>query len=355
MTIRSTAPSFSDVASVETMLIQATAVNTGGITVRQDYLPVISDYRRKETVIWPSLKKYPANAPTIQEIRRTVRPQVGWVPRSDLAQSPLNPVGSLYNNLQTPGQAVKAITGLLDIDHFSRSMSDQQGQPWGDQIAKDTDDMIVSTMRFLERGIFTGNASNPGGLEFNGLVNLLPPAHTYTASIVTTPPDKVYDKLDEICMRAAMDVDTLRKITHIYCSGAGARRLTQEMKELQVYMNVQEISPGVKVPQILTAYGFVALVPSPYISDVSGGPGNNDTLNYWLVDASLLEWYGVYPYGGTKTFDPQIFDVSTIVNGQPLLEKRLVICYGTPFAKNAGQGLYKLEVTAPPGSTFNNG
>jgi len=154
-------------------------------------------------------------------------------------------------------------------------------------------------------------------------------------------------------MRSAIRPQSLieHRPTQIFCSGAGARLLTKEVKQLQLFQNVKEISPGVHVPTILTGFGYVEIVPSPYLADKPGDDGN-DIISFFLVDINNLEWHGVYPYGGIKSLEPQIFDLSHVVNGLPTLNERMIVIYGTLKALNGGQGIYRLDVKAPSGSRF---
>jgi hypothetical protein len=342
---------FVDPLEVRNSLIQANATNVGGFAVRQDYLPVIGDYRYKNTEFWRRIdNKVPAESPIVQELRRSNMPTVGFAPKGNLATAPANaPIPLDYTDV---GQEVKAIAGYIECENFAMSMAQQQGRPYGNQLNRDTEDLILSTMRFLERSLFTGDiATDP--LQFNGLIKQMPVAgHTYTADITSANPDAIHDKLDEVCMRSAMRPNTLleHRPTHIFCSGAGARLLTKEVKQLQLYHNVKEISPGVIVPTILTSYGYVEIVPSPYLQDNAGGGG--DVISYYLVDMRNIEWHGVIPFGGKNSFEPQIFDLSYVVNGLPTLNKRLILIYGTLKAKNGGEGIYRLDVTAPSGSVF---
>lgn len=342
---------FVDPQVIQQSLIQANATNIGGFAVRQDYMSVIGDYRYKNTELWRRIdNKVPAESPIVQELRRTNMPTVGFAPKGNLAANSANaPIPLNYTDV---GQEVKAIAGRIQCEHFGMSMAQQQGRPYGNQMNRDTEDLILATLRFLERNLFLGDAT-ADPLQFNGLIKQMPPAdHVFTADITSANPDAIHDKLDEVCMRSAMRPNSLleHRPTHIFCSGAGARLLTKEVKQLQLYHNVKEISPGVIVPTILTAYGYVEIVPTPYLQDISGTSG--DVISFYLVDLRNLEWHGVVPYGGKNSFEPQIFDLSYVVNGLPTLNERLIVMYGTPKAKNGGEGIYRLDVTAPSGSIF---
>jgi hypothetical protein len=347
------APRFENLREVQNSLVQAQASNIGGFAIRQDYMKVIGDYRHKRTQLWKRLDnhKVPAESPIVQELRRTNLPTVGFVPKGNLA-TPETLNAAIPLDYSDKGQEVKAIVGRIQCEHFALSMAQQQGRPYGNQMNKDTEELILSTLRFLERSLFTGDA-DVDPLQFNGLIKQMPTEHhVFTADITSTNPDAIHDKLDDICMRSAIRPQSLieHQPTQIFCSGAGMRLITREIKQLQLFQNVKEISPGVRVPTILTGFGEVELVASPYLADREG-PGG-DIISFFLVDVNNLEWHGVYPYGGLQNFEPQIFDLSHVVNGLPTLNERMIVIYGTLKALNSGQGIYRLDVTAPSGSRF---
>lgn len=339
----------------DSMLIKAQATNIGGFTVNQDLQKMVVDYRRKNTYFWQMLEKLPARNPKIQEIRRNTFPNVGFVDRNDLSTTPVNDIASIPADLSDPGQDVKAIAGLLNVTHFGRSMEFAQGSIYGDSVAQDTDDLIVSVYRTLEKYLFTGDASAGGGTQFNGLAYLASPdaENSYALDYTVANPTKIVQKLEEITTRVANHSFWNHRITHIFCSAGGYELIRKETENRNTLFNQVEFTPGVQVPAINSAMGNVPLLTTPYLFDVIGtGSTPVDTITYYLVDDSTLSWRGLAPFGGVDTFEPQIFDVSNIVNGVPLLEKRFVLLYGTPYARNRGKGIYKLVVTAPSGSGF---
>lgn len=342
-------------SSINKIRLQAQAQNLNGFVVRDDFLPTLGDYRRKETVLWQLINKVYARAATVKEMLHTARPVVEFTNRSALGDSPENPIGTLDKDLSDPGQDLKALAGKIDVDNFGRSLYEQQGRPYFEQISMYTDDMITQAMRILEFALIDGDATANNGYQFNGFTRQMAPNHTFTATKIGSSPDQINDKLDEIVMRASTDVNVLRKITHIVCSGAGYRQLQKELKELQQWHNMVTITPGVNVPSIVTAIGSIPIITSPYIKDTPANTGNGtpERVNYWLIDITQLEWHGLVPYGGQRTLEPQIFDVRNIINGKPLLDKRFLLSYGTLYCKNRGQGIYKLEVDVPDGSIWN--
>jgi hypothetical protein len=344
---------FMDLREIESSLIQASGSNVGGFAIRQDYMSVIGDYRYKETELWkkiPTGNKLPAQSPIIQELRRTNLPSVGFVDRSNLAAGPINP--PVPYDYSDPGQEVKAIVGTITCEHFAMSMAAQQGRPYGDQMSKDTDELITAMFRYLEQQLYIGSvAQNP--LSFNGIITQMPATdHIFTANVTGAVPDSITDTLDDICTRSSLRSTLFRhRPNYILCSGAGARLITKEIKQQQLYHNVREISPGVQVPSVLTSYGYVDILTSPHIQDLDGGAGS-DVVYYYVISMNTVEWHGVYPYGGEKTFEPQIFDLSHVINGLPTLDRRMILLYGTPYCKDRGEGIFRLDVTAPSGSTF---
>lgn len=346
--------SFQDIDTIQRDLIQAGAGLNGGMVIRQDFLPIINDYRQKLTKFWERLKnnRYPAEAPVVQEIRRLNWPTVAFANRGNLTTQVNNPPGSYAPDLSDPGQEVKAIVASFEIDHFAMSMYQQQGRIYGEQESALTDDMIKATLIFLERQLFQAEAAvDP--LAFNGLNAQIPAANVFTADVTTDPPDILHDEIDRICVRASMNPNFISMPNVIFCSGAGARLLGNEMRRLQMWQNTSRITPGVIVPSILTTNNDqVDIVPTPFIEDQYGGGTSNDVIEYWICDMSKIEWRGVYPHGGARSFDPQIFDLSYIVNGLPGLAKRMILIYGTPWVRNRGQCVYRLRVTAPPGTAI---
>lgn len=336
------------------ILLKAAATNLGGFTVRQDFAPMTLDYRRKNTVVWQLLEKIAARTPKIQEIRRNVFPNVGFTSRTDLSSTPVNDIASIPADLSDPGQDVKAIAGLLNVTHFGRSVEAAQGYEYGDSTAQDTDDLVSSVYRMLEMKLFTGNASTGGNLEFNGLVNLASTdaENSSTLDVSVTTPPSIVQKLGEITTKIANHPLWNHRVTHIFTSGAGYELIRKETERRNTYMNATEVVPGVQVPAIQGVMGQIPIVTSPYIYDVLGVDPALDQITYYLVDMTTMSWRGLAPYGGTNTFEPQIFDVSNIVNGVPLLEKRLVLLYGTPYAKNRGKGIHKLVVSAARGTGY---
>lgn len=336
------------------ILMQAGATNLGGFTVRQDFEPMTIDYRRKNTVLWQILEKLPARAPKIQEIRRNLFPTVGFTSRTDLSSTPITNVSAIPADLSDPGQDVKAIAGILDITHFGRSMEAAQGYEYGNTVDQDTDDLMTAVYRLLERYLFTGNASAGGNLEFNGISRLASAdaENSSTLDITGGTPPSVVQKIGEISTRVANHPLWTHRVTHIFTSGAGYEVIRKETERRNTFMNQVEVIPGVQVPAIMGVNGLIPIVVSPYIYDVLGTDPAPDQITYYLVDESTLSWRGLAPFGGSNTYEPQIFDISNIVNGVPLLEKRLVLIYGTPYAKNLGKGIHKLVVSAARGTGY---
>lgn len=350
---------FAPIGQVE-RVIQANATHMGGWTVNQAFNPEIYDILRNNTVFWQLIRnKVAAPGNIVQKIRKLARPSAAFVDKFNLTTLPQTaPAVAIHQNdmvdsrlnLDDPGQEIKAIAGTVEFDHYPRSLANQQGNPYLNEVVRQTEDLLVETSRKLEMALFRGSvATDP--LQFNGLDAFCQPEHTFTADITAAEPDSIADKLNEICMRATTDRNVIRKITHIFCSGAGSLFLRREMDDRLIYSNLVEIVPGVQVPAILSAEGRIPIVSSPYVTDVDGGAGA-DTLTYYLIDMSTLEWNGVYPFGGAKTLEPQIFDISNTINGLPLLEKRMVLMYGCLYPDHGAEGIWKLNVTAPSGSTW---
>lgn len=336
--------------------IMAEARDLGGFVINQNYDPEIEDYRRMNTVFWqmiPAGNKKTANSPLVRKLAKTSRVRVGFANRDDLSTATEN--SKLPKDFDDPGQEVKAIAATLDFSHFSRSMSAVQGRPYGDEIAEDTDELIKETYRYLDIQLFQANeAINPA--EFNGLQAQMPanPEHVFEVDLTLDPPEVIWKKINEICLRVATNRERLRRVTHIFCTGAAYKRLQDEVADVK--QNMMEIIPGYNVPAIMTGDGQKPIIFSPYLDDVSDveGTGSSatsyDYLRMWLLDINCFEWRGVPPDGGNGTFEPQIFDVTQYQNGNYLVLKRLLLMYGTPYLKN--QGLWRIDLKTPLGSAW---
>jgi hypothetical protein len=345
---------FQDYQSVYSEL-QASAANLGGFTINQNYDPEIEDYRRKNTVFWeliPAGNKKPAAAPTIKKIVRDKRPQVGYVNRGDLSGAVQNRKQDLALNLDDPGQDVKAVSAKYRYDFFSHSMHEQQNRPYQDEIAVDTDDLITETWRFLEMELFAGDADeNP--LAFNGLEKQMTlPEHIREINITGTQPQKIWKTINNMVLRAATDRNVLRKITHIFMTGAAYDALLGELGDEQnrIFAAETEIVPGFNVPSMTTGIGNLPIIQSPYLQDLHNQNGN-DILRIYLIDMNAIEWHYVRPYGGRDTADPQIFDITMYLANEPLVTERLLVMFGTLYLKN--NGVWRIDIRAPLGSAWN--
>lgn len=326
--------------------IEAMATALDGFTVRNDYQSVVKNYMREEMTFWPLLPKIPAEADPVQELTEGPEPTSGFMSKIDL-NPPENASDLLaHAPIGTP-QGIKAAGGVIKIGHYARSLYRQQNQPYGNIIGRKTEKLIISTCRSVEQALFTGDATtNP--LQFNGLYNQMATANRYTASVVDG--DSVVKKLRGIARLASSDPLLLNSVDTIFTSGLGVELIEEEVDTKLEYHNLESIRPGLRVPAIITQSGTIPIIPTPYIQDTDGGAGN-DTVYYYLVNMKSLTWKGVYPDGGDRTFDPQIFEVGQYTaSATPyLLDKRLCLIYGTLHAENAGRGIYRLAVTVPPG------
>lgn len=329
-------------------MVQAAATNMGRFTVRQDFMPEIGDYLYRNAPCWNRLRKEAADTDVIKEIRQTALPQTGFISKQNLNSGPMQPAGN-RNNLADPGQEIKAVSGFVDWSHYNRSLYEQQGRPFGDQVAKDTNDLIDAATMSLEQCFFSGNATtNP--LEFNGIARQMPAGHVLTANYTGAEPDNIGQKLCEVVTRAISSRRTRRRITDIWVSGSGWNLLQKEIEDRRLVTQTVELVPGIQVPAIMTPSGRVPITMTPWLDDTPGADVDDPcTLHFYLVDINSLVWKGVVPYGGKNTFNPQIFEVSTQAqNTVTLTEQRMVLAYGTLYAMNLGDGIWRLDVTAPP-------
>jgi hypothetical protein len=328
--------------------VQAIATALDGFTVREDFMAAIRNYIRKKMVFWPLLRKERADGDLIREILEGPEPQTGFFAKT--AIDPIEtPSDFPAHDLTDPGEYVKAGGGLIHISHYSRSLYQQQQRPYGDIIATKTKNLIVSCLKTLEEALFLGDAT-ADPLSFNGMVHQTDPTHLFTADITTG--DSVVRKIRALVRLAVSDKVVMRNITHIFTNALGLELIENEMDNRLEYVNVDQITPGLRVPGIITQGDTqgrpTPIFTSPYID--SGAT----FVDYYLVDMDSMSWKGVIPEGGTDTFDPQIFEVSKFTgNATPyLVEKRMCLFYGTLYATKAGgSSIYRLRVTVPAGMT----
>lgn len=332
--------------------VNAASIALDGFVVREDLMTLMRSYIRNKTILWPLLRKEQAEGDTVQEFTEAHQPASTFF--SKIALNPIENPSNMPAMLDSarPPQEVKAGGGLIKFGHYARSLYNQQNKPFGDIVAKKTADLIASTAKTLERALVLGNATaNP--LEFNGLANQLLPDHVFRASKISG--DMVYKKLRSLARVALNDSDITREITHILTTSLGVELLTDEMDAKLQYVNLNEVRPGLTVPGLIiqgdSQGGFTPIITSPYLKDQMGD-GAPDIVTYWLLDMNSLCWKGVYPEGGQRTFDPQIFEVSQFTSDSTpyLLEKRMCLFYGTLYASNSAQGIWRLDVEVPAGT-----
>lgn len=347
----------SDAGAMQGSLLQATASPFQNFLVKTDFGPVIGDYLRREAPLWSTMPKFPADADVVKEIINGSLPTVGFTNKLDLASGPVQTIENRAD-LSDPGQQVKAVTGFLSYSHYARSLVTQQGQPYGDQIAKDTKDIIESACRLIEENLFTGNATtNP--LSFNGLLNQLPPntaeyQNSFVHDLTVPGAESLSVVLPRICARIASTRSISRRVTKVLTSGAGTSLIQTEWSNARI--NLSEVANilGTTLIGIQTTDGLVGVMSSRFIRDRSATGAEFDEIDFYFIDEDQFVWQGVYPYLGEKSFEPQIMDVSSIgPNGQPLTDKRMLIMYGTPYAKNRGRSIHKLTVRCARGSAWN--
>lgn len=324
----------------------ASTVALDGFTIRDDYGAVVRNYLRENTVLWQLIPKEEAGSDPVTEMQEGPEPEAGFISKIDL-NPPETPSDLPAHFPLGTGQNIKAMGGLIKLGHYAQSLYDAQRRPYGDIVARKTNRLLIKTVKTMERGLITGNAANDP-LSFNGLSVQIATGHTFNCDV--TLGDSVVKKLRGIVRLSINDEDILRGVTHIFCTGLGLEVIEEEVDAKLDYTNLESIRPGLRVPSIITQAGIIPIIPSPYIQDSDNG-ADKDEVHYWLVDINTLMWKGIYPKGGLRTFDPQVFDVSNYnSNATPyLLEKRMCLAYGTLLVAQAGQGVWKLTAKIPSG------
>jgi len=336
--------------------VLASAQDVGGFTVRQDYLSTIRNHIRRNTVFFPLLRKEPTLFELVKELREASHPEAGFFDKAkpsapELPETPSDHPTSDVSTDPDRGQLVKAAGGVIATNHFGRSLLRMQGNnPYGvDQRVKKKNDLIVSTVKTIERACFRGDASaNP--LSFNGLGLQMAMGHSFVAD--TRLSHVVYKKVRSVVRLAVSDETIDREITHIFTSCLGLELIEEEMDAKLSNVNLDEVRPGLKV-KALNTQGDVQgeptpLIPSPYIRDRVNAEGEGE-IDFWLVDMRTLSWRGVFPEGGMEgVYEPQVLEaVYYSDDSEYLVDKCICLIYGTLYAENRGQGIWRLTVKVP--------
>ena len=330
------------------MALEAAMTNNRGMVVNQDFMPIVGSYLRKESLFWQLMNKTYAKAPIVREALDDARANVGFSDINTLVNTVSNEPGDLDLNLGDPGQAVKAVTGYLKFGHFAKSMALQQGSPILDQEVNGTRKMLLDTARLIDKTCFKGKVEN-NPLQFNGFMRQMYEGNIRQASRVDEDnPDKTHLALNQIIFETLGNENIDHRISHIFCSASGSNILAREAQEEHIHYNSNRVILGHTVGEIHTQMGNLPVITSPYIVDELNTP--NPKLNFWLVSMETVDWAGVVPYGAKgKSLEPQIFDVRNLNDvGEPLLDQRILVLYGTPYLKDGGRGVYLLQVEVEP-------
>lgn len=327
---------------------QARSLPLDGFTVREDFNSLVKRYVREQTILFPMISKEAAEADEVVELLEGNEPASGFMSKTAL-NPPENATDFPAHAFDAPRQQVKAVGGVIKSSNYAQSLYAQQGKPWGDILARKTDRMVINTVKTIERGLFRGDATaNP--LQFNGLDKQIHPSNLLTCDMTTG--DRVVQKILGILSRAMGDEDFLKNINYVFTSFQGVRLVELEIEQKLQYHNLETIRPGFTVPAIIGHNGPLPIIPSPYIRDIAGATGVKDTIFFYLLDMDTIAWKGVIPQGGTKTFDPQVFDVTRFTGDATpyLVEKRMSLAYGTLLLGNRGLNCYRLAVSVANGT-----
>lgn len=333
--------------------VQAVTTNLDGFTVRNDFTDIVQRFiaKREKLVFWPLLRKRWATSDPVRDPKEGDLPAAEFVAKATLNPTP-NAVTAGQMDLSDPGQAIKALSGILQFGNFAHSLYAQQGMPFGDLVAERTDKMIVRGLRILEQTLFTGDAT-ANTLSFNGLINQMSSGNVHTCNLTGSTPDSLIAKLRSLVRLITDQGSFTYKPTHIMTNGLGLELIEKEAlatQNLQSFGPALDVVPGISVNTLRTQVGDLPIVTTPYLPNIDGG-ASTDTVRFYLVDMNHISWRGVKPYGGVETYDPQIFDISTYTaNGDAyLLQKRQMVCYGTLYVEQVG-AVYRLDVTVPSGT-----
>lgn len=303
-------------------LAAAAQIIAPGSIVVDEYQKEITDSLRRNSVLDGRINYVPATGDFTAYFEQTELNGGEFV-------DPRNPSSTAVTNARVPRSAkVKAITNQANFGHYDILLGQQQGN-FAELEAKDVNDMINAIGLSHGKGLWRGNdtaLATPTTLQYVGVQKQI--SNTFDiaagASIVAGIRAKV-------AAMVGSEKYELRP-TAIYIDPIGHFYLEEEVREAE-NSNVQisglskTTVAGLEVTSIMTAAGYLPIIPEPFISSVVNGTDNTMTdYGIVIVTEPMLE----YHYVGKK--DAYIFQLGTVAD---LQMKYIGIKYGCPIVKGA--------------------
>ncbi|MEC0241987.1 hypothetical protein P4H66_19475 [Paenibacillus dokdonensis] len=323
------------VSQAEWMDLSAAAqIIAPGSIVLEEYQKEITDALRRNSILDGRLNYTPATGDFSSYFEQTEIKEGGFV-------DPRNPTSTPVSNARVPRSAkVKAITNQTNFGHYDITLGHQQGN-FTELQAKDVNDMINGIGLAHGKGLWRGNdteLANPTTVQYVGIQKQI----TNTFNI-----DKDGSIIAGIRAKVAAMVGSEKfelRPTAIYIDPIGHYYLEEEVRvaeenNVKISGMSKTVVAGIEVVSIMTAAGYLPIIPEPFITSSVNATDNTMT-DYGIV--IVTEPWLEYHYVGKK--DAYIFQLGTTSD---LQQKFVGIKYGCPIAKGASYAHASGKITRP--------
>lgn len=323
------------VAQAQWMDLSAAAqIVAPGSIVLEEYQKEITDALRRNSILDGRLNYTPATGDFSSYFEQTEIHEGGFV-------DPRNPSAAAGGSTRVPRSAkVKAITNQTNFGHYDITLGQQQGN-FVELQAKDVNDMINGIALAHGKGLWRGNdtaLANPTTLQYVGIQKQI----TNTFEI-----DKDGSIIAGIRAKVAAMVGSEKfelRPTAVYIDPIGHYYLEEEVRvaeenNIKISGMSKTVVAGIEVVSIMTAAGYLPIIPEPFISStVNATDGTMTDYGIVIVTEPWIE----YHYVGKK--DAYVFQLGTTTD---LQQKFVGIKYGCPIAKGASYAHASGKITRP--------
>lgn len=315
-------------------LTAAAQIIAPGSIVVEEYQKEITDSLRRNSVLDGRLHYTPATGDFSSYFEQTE------VQGGDFVD-PRNPTATPKSNERSPRSAkVKAMTNATNFGHYDITLGNQQGN-YTELQAKDINDMINGIGLTHGKGLWRGNdtaLANPTTRQYVGIQKQI----TNTFSIGTGA-SIVAGIRAKVAAMVGSEKYELRP-TAVYIDPIGHYYLEEEVRvseenNVKVSGLSKSVIAGIEVMSILTAAGYLPIIPEPFIlSEVNDTDSEMTDYGIVIVTEPMIE----YHYVGKK--DAYLFQLGTTAD---LQMKFVAIKYGCPIAKGASYAHAAGKITRP--------
>jgi putative ubiquitin-RnfH superfamily antitoxin RatB of RatAB toxin-antitoxin module len=298
---------------------------TGGVWIDQ-YQSEINDVVRRHGVFGQRIKKVQATGALSRWLDQTAIGTAAFDNRTSLAPTATSPTRAERSVL------IKAITNRIQFGLFEQEVSALPGQ--FQLKSKDLIDMVSGIVRLNDKALWQGTDVVSGAQVGDGTTNQYVgiPKQISTTLITVAEAASIVDAIRLEVAKMLNDSDNDVKPTAVYINPIAYYLLETEMKQASGGNTIAqvEVVAGVKVNGIMTAAGFLPLIPDVdlTVNPSWGGTPDSGKTHYpfVIVTEDLIE----YHYVGSPT--PRVFQLGTVSN---LQDDYVGVLFGAPVVKLA--------------------